>query len=47
MTIIYRFIVILMTALVIWELFHQEDLKSQATAAFVLAPLIMRALMIA
>ena len=47
MTFIYRLIVILMTALVIWELFNQRELKAQATAAFVLIPLIMRALMIA
>lgn len=47
MTAIYRLIVILIAVLVVWELFDQKDLKSQATAAFVLIPLIMRALMIA
>ena len=47
MTLIYRLIVVLLAALVVWELFGQKDLKSQATAAFVLIPLVMRALMIA
>lgn len=47
MTLIYRLIVALLAVLVVWELFDQTDLKSQATAAFVLIPLVMRALMIA
>lgn len=47
MTLIYRLIVILLSALIIWELFYQKDLRTQATAAFVLIPLILRALMIA
>lgn len=47
MTLVYRLIVILLTILIVWELFSQKDLRSQATAAFVLIPLIMRALMIA
>lgn len=47
MTLIYRLIVCLAAVLVICELFAQNNLKSQATAAFVLLPLLMRALMIA
>jgi hypothetical protein len=47
MTLIYRLLVVTVTLLVVLELFSQKDLKSQATAAFVLVPLILRALMIA
>jgi hypothetical protein len=47
MTLIYRLLVVAVTLLVVLELFSQKDLKSQATAAFVLVPLILRALMIA
>lgn len=47
MTLIYRLIVALMVILVVCELFYQKDIKAQATAAFVLIPLIMRTLMIA
>jgi hypothetical protein len=47
MTLIYRFLVIAVTLLVVRELFSQKDLKSQATAALVLIPFVLRALMIA
>ena len=47
MTLIYRLIVITLTILIVWELFSQKDLRMQATAALVLIPFIMRALMIA
>ena len=46
-TIVYRFLVILVALLVLIELFSQKDWKAQATAALVLIPLILRALMIA
>jgi len=45
-TIIYRLLVVFVTVLVTVELFAQKDLKAQATAAFVLIPFILRALMI-
>jgi hypothetical protein len=47
MTQIYRLLVVLVTLLVVLELFSQKDLKTQATAAFVLIPFVLRALMIA
>ena len=47
MTLIYRLLVVLVTLLVVRELFSQKDLKTQATAAFVLIPFVLRALMIA
>jgi hypothetical protein len=47
MTLIYRLLVVLVTLLVVLELFSQKDLKSQATAALVLIPFVLRALMIA
>ncbi|MCX5839273.1 MAG: hypothetical protein NTW71_12275 [Deltaproteobacteria bacterium] len=47
MTLIYRLLVVLVTLLVVLELFSQKDLKTQATAAFVLIPFVLRALMIA
>ena len=43
---IYRLIVVLIAALVIWELFSQKDAKMQANAALVLIPLLLRAMMI-
>lgn len=45
-TLIYRLLVVLVVLLVTLELFRQKDLKAQATAAFVLIPFILRALMI-
>jgi hypothetical protein len=47
MTLIYRLLVVVLTLLVVLELFSQKDLKSQATAALVLIPFVLRALMIA
>ena len=47
MTLIYRLLVVVVTLLVVLELFSQKDLKSQTTAALVLIPLVLRALMIA
>ena len=47
MTLIYRLLVVLVTLLVVLELFSQKDLKAQATAAFVLIPFVLRVLMIA
>ncbi len=46
MTWIYRLLVVGVTALIAVELFRQKDLKTQATAAFVLIPFILRALML-
>jgi len=45
-TLVYRLLVVFVTLLVALELFSQKDLKAQATAAFVLIPFILRALMI-
>ena len=45
--IIYRVLVIVVAGFVAWELFSQKDAKTQANAAFVLIPLLIRALMIA
>jgi len=47
MTLIYRLLVVVVTLLVVLELFSQKDLKSQATTALVLIPFVLRALMIA
>lgn len=46
-TIVYRLIVVLTAAFVLWELFDQHSLKLKLNAALVLIPLILRALMIA
>jgi len=46
-TFVYRLLVVLVALLVLVELFSQKDLKAQATAAVVLIPLVLRALMIA
>lgn len=46
MTWIYRLLVVGVTALIVLELFRQKDLKTQATAAFVLIPFVLRALML-
>lgn len=46
MTVIYRLLLIVVILLVVLELFRQKDLKAQATAAFVLIPFLLRALMI-
>lgn len=47
MTLVYRFLAVFIIVLVTLDLFTQKDLKTQATAAFVLTPFILRALMIA
>ena len=46
-SIVYRIILLMVVALIIWEILAQKDVKTQATAALVVIPLIMRALMIA
>lgn len=46
-TLLYRLILILVIGLIVWELFRQKDLRTQATAALVLIPFILRALMLA
>lgn len=46
MTLIYRLLVMSVVLLVTLELFSQRDLKAQATAALVLIPFILRALML-
>lgn len=46
-TIVYRLILVAVIGLLIWELFEQDDAKTQATIAMVLVPFIMRALMVA
>jgi hypothetical protein len=43
---IYRLLVASVTVLLVVELFRQKELKTQATAAFVLIPFILRALML-
>ncbi|MBP6950193.1 MAG: hypothetical protein WBL60_05305 [Saccharofermentanales bacterium] len=46
LTIIYRLIVALVIALVGWNLFTEKKFTAQLTAAMVLIPLVLRALMI-
>jgi len=46
MTWVYRLLVVGVTMLLVVELFRQKDLKTQATAAFVLIPFVLRALML-
>jgi hypothetical protein len=46
MTWVYRLLVVGVTVLLVAELFRQKDLKTQATAAFVLIPFVLRALML-
>lgn len=46
MTLIYRFIVLIVMLLVIWNLFDEDKLKNQANAAIVIIPLLLRVLMI-
>ena len=46
MTWIYRLLVAGVTVLLVLELFRQKELKTQATAAFVLIPFVLRALML-
>jgi hypothetical protein len=46
MTWIYRLLVAGVTVLLVLELFRQKDLKTQATAAFVMIPFVLRTLML-
>ena len=46
-TLVYRLIVVVAIAIIVWEMFTQKDIKMQANAAIVLIPLVLRALMIA
>jgi hypothetical protein len=46
MTWVYRLLVVGVIMLLVTELFRQKDLKTQATAAFVLIPFVLRALML-
>ena len=45
MTIVYRLILLAAALLIIREIFRQTELKMQVTAAWVLIPFILRALM--
>ena len=45
-TIIYRLIVVMVVALISWNLFTEKKLTMQMNAAMVLIPMVMRALMI-
>ena len=45
-TIIYRLIVVMVVALIGWNLFTEKKLTLQMNAAMVLIPMVMRALMI-
>ena len=45
-TIIYRLIIVMVVALIGWNLFTEKKLTAQITAAMVLIPMVMRALMI-
>ena len=44
--IIYRLIVVMVVALIGWNLFTEKKLTMQMNAAMVLIPMVMRALMI-
>ena len=45
-TIIYRLIVVMVVALIGWNLFTEKKLTMQMNAAMVLIPMVMRARMI-
>lgn len=45
-TIIYRLLVVMVIALIGWNLFTEKKLTMQMNAAMVLIPMVMRALMI-
>ena len=45
-TIIYRLIIVMVVALIGWNLFTEKKLTMQMNAAMVLIPMVMRALMI-
>ncbi len=45
-TIIYRLLVVMVVALIGWNLFTEKKLTMQMNAAMVLIPMVLRALMI-
>jgi hypothetical protein len=45
-TIIYRLIIVMVIALVGWNLYTEEKITNQMNCAMVLIPLVLRALMI-
>ena len=45
-TMIYRLIIVMVVALIGWNLFTEKKLTMQMNAAMVLIPMVMRALMI-
>ena len=45
-TIIYRLLVVMVIALIGWNLFTEKKLTMQINAAMVLIPMVLRALMI-
>ena len=45
-TIIYRLIIVMVVALIGWNLFSEKKLTMQLNAAMVLIPMVLRALMI-
>ena len=45
-TIIYRLLVVMVIALIGWNLFTEKKLTMQMNAAMVLIPMVLRALMI-
>ena len=45
-TIIYRLLVVMVIALIGWNLFSEKKLTMQINAAMVLIPMVLRALMI-
>ena len=47
MTIVYRLILLAAILLIVMEMLHQKEIKLQVNAAWVLIPLILRALMLA
>ena len=46
MTLIYRGIVAMLLLLVVWHMFDEKDIKTQALSALVVIPLVLRVLMI-
>lgn len=46
LTIIYRFIVLFITILIIWDMFKEKNFWSQVTGAIVIIPFILRISMI-
>lgn len=46
MTLIYRLLIAIVLVFTIWNLFEEDSIKNQATAALVVIPLVLRLLMI-